>query len=105
MNQRDTYAKKIHAQLDELNLSLSDLEKTVKEKSSEAHSAYANEMQGLRQKLSEIRNKLDLLKKASDENWHNMVEHIEILQHALIAAYNCFKSEVKKNELQEGLPL
>ena len=101
MNQHDSYINKIHEQLDELTLTLDDLEKTIKEKSHQAHVAYTNEMTDLRIKLVELRSKLDELKAASADNWESLKEHIEVLHRAFVSTYSYFKEEVKRNELKK----
>ncbi|MBC3863374.1 hypothetical protein H8K32_14815 [Undibacterium jejuense] len=102
MDQRETTISKIHSQLDELNRTLDDLEKTIKDKSAQASSAYDKEMINLHEKLNEMRAKLEEMKTASTDHWDNMMEHIEVLQHAFIASYNFFKEELKKNDLPNG---
>ncbi|MFZ6862693.1 hypothetical protein ACO0K7_08670 [Undibacterium sp. Ji67W] len=102
MDQRETYISKIHSQLNELNRTLDDLEKTIKDKSTQASSAYDKEMLNLHEKLNEMRVKLEEMKNASIDQWDNMMEHIEVLQHTFIASYNFFKEELKKNETANG---
>lgn len=72
MSNRDQYLEKFKAQLDQWNADLSKLEARAREMSADARLQIEHEIQDLRQRRDEARERYKELEKAGEHSWNDL---------------------------------
>ncbi|MDY7536849.1 hypothetical protein QN372_01870 [Undibacterium sp. RTI2.1] len=91
---RDAYIEKMKQQLDELNVTMQELEVKAKEAREDAHDKYNEEMTKLREQSHLANEKLNELKAAGEESWKDLVVGTEKVRDAFIKTFHDFKSKL-----------
>jgi predicted nucleic acid-binding Zn-ribbon protein len=74
MGPRDTYVKKLKAQLDQWNADISKLEAKAKKPLAEAKETYETQLRGLRQRRDMLHQQMLAIQKASELAWDHLRE-------------------------------
>lgn len=91
---RGAYIEKMKQQLDELNVTMQELEVKAKEAREDAHDKYNEEMTKLREQSHLANEKLNELKAAGEESWKDLVVGTEKVRDAFIKTFHDFKSKL-----------
>lgn len=94
MSKKDTYIAKMHAQLDDLNTAMNDLEAKAKDARDDARDKYKEEMGKLKVQSSLAVDKLEKMKLATEDTWENMVAEMEKVRDAFTHSFRYFKSQL-----------
>ncbi len=94
MSTRDTYIEKIRLQLDELTVTLNELEIEAKQVKNEVRAKFLLEMAKLREQSLLAVDKLDELKADGEESWKSLVAETEKIQGAFVKSFHYFKSQI-----------
>jgi hypothetical protein len=94
MKSRDAYIAKMKLQLDELNITIKELELKAKLASIETREKYDVEIVKMRQQYQVALDKLTELKLSSEDAWKTMVAETEKVRDALVKSYHYFKSQL-----------
>ncbi len=94
MSTRDTYIEKIRLQLDELTVTLNELEIEAKQVKNEVRAKFLLEMAKLREQSLLAVDKLDELKEDGEESWKSLVAETEKIQSAFVKSFHYFKSQI-----------
>ena len=89
------YVAKMKAQLDELNVKMTELDAKAKEAREEARARYKEEMAKLQHQSKLAVAKFEDMKAAGDDTWEKMVTEMEKVRDAFIHSFSYFKSQVK----------
>lgn len=89
------YVNKMKAQLDELNVKMTELDAKAKEAREDARAKYKEEMAKLHHQSTLAIAKLDDMKAAGEDTWEKMVTEMEKVRDAFIHSFSYFKSQVK----------
>ena len=95
MAKREAYIASIKAQLDEINLSMTEMEERIAVSKEAMHEQYAKEMQKLHAQAQQVREKLDEIKSASESNWENMIATTEKVRDAFVNSCHYFKAQLQ----------
>jgi predicted nucleic acid-binding Zn-ribbon protein len=93
-SKRDQYVASMKSQLDDMNEQLDKLEAKSKGTRKELTDKYKQEIADLRAKSDRAIAKLDELKQAGEESWHDMVTEMEKIGNAFKHSYKYFKSQL-----------
>jgi predicted nucleic acid-binding Zn-ribbon protein len=94
VSKREEYVAKMKLQLDDINEQMNKLEDKSKGTRADLASKYKQEMAELRAKSDKAIAKLDELKKAGGNSWHDMVDEMDKIGRALKHSFNYFKSQL-----------
>lgn len=94
MSKRDEYIEKMKAQLDDLNVKMSELETKAQEAKDDARDKYREEIGKLKQQSKLAIAKLNELKAAGEDRWEAMVAEMEKIRDAFKHSFNYFKSQL-----------
>ncbi len=94
MSKQDAYVEKMKLQLDALNLKMTEIEAKASEAGHEAKEKYDEEVAKLRIQSRLAVEKLDQVKAAAADSWHEMVAEMEKLRHAFTSSFAYFKSQI-----------
>jgi chromosome segregation ATPase len=72
MDDKSAYRQKLEARLDQWRADIDKLEAKAAELGADARIEYQNQVEELRQKQDQTREKLEELDKASDESWEDL---------------------------------
>ena len=78
MNDRELYAEKMKARIDEWNADLNKLEARSREAEAQWRAKYDEQIQELREQRNQVEERLRELQKASDESWKRLREGMEL---------------------------
>lgn len=92
---REAYIASIKTQLDELNLSMTEMEERVAASKEVMHEKYRKEMEHLHTQAQQVREKLDEIKSASESNWESMIATTEKVRDAFVNSCHYFKAQLK----------
>lgn len=95
MAKREAYIASIKAQLDELNLSMTEMEERIAASKEVLHEQYTKEMQKLHAQAQQVREKLDEIKSASENNWESMIATTEKVRDAFVNSCHYFKAQLQ----------
>lgn len=96
MAKREAYIASIKAQLDELNISMTEMEEKVAASKEAMQEQYAKEIQKLHVQSQQVRDKLDEIKSASENNWESMINTTEKVRDAFVNSCHYFKAQLKE---------
>jgi len=85
---KETYEKKLEAKLEEWNADIDKLKAKVDSAEVDAQLEYYKQIEELRTKQEEVKNKLDELKEASDDAWEDLKAGID-------SAWDSLSSSIK----------
>ncbi|MFZ6658162.1 hypothetical protein [Undibacterium sp. TJN19] len=97
MAKREAYIKRIKAQLDDLNIALTDAEARAEKSKEAAQAKYVAEIAKLHEQAGQVREKLEEIKSASESTWENMIASTEKVHDALVNSFKYFKSQLKNH--------
>ncbi|MFZ3002488.1 MAG: hypothetical protein WA071_19390 [Undibacterium umbellatum] len=97
MAKREAYIASIKAQLDELNISMTVMEAKVAASKEAMKEQYAKEIQKLHVQSQQVRDKLDEIKSASENNWESMINTTEKVRDAFVNSCHYFKAQLKED--------
>ncbi|MBC3911329.1 sll1863 family stress response protein [Undibacterium umbellatum] len=97
MAKREAYIASIKAQLDELNISMTVMEAKVAASKEAMKEQYAKEIQKLYVQSQQVRDKLDEIKSASENNWESMINTTEKVRDAFVNSCHYFKAQLKED--------
>jgi len=93
---RDAYVEKLKAQLDEWNADIDKLAAKAAQAEAEAKIEYQNQLDELRAKRDDVRNKLSALQQAGEGAWEDLKEGLENSWEILKMSFKRAKSEFEK---------
>lgn len=94
MSKQDAYVEKMKQQLDALNQKMTEIEAKASEVGHEAKVSYDEEVAKIRAQSLLATEKLEQVKSAAADSWHQMVAEMEKLRHAFTSSFAYFKSQV-----------
>ncbi len=95
MSLKDSYEKKLRAQLDEWKLEINVLKAKADKADAEAQLEFYKQVEQLREMQERARNRLDTLRDASDDAWEDMKAGMESAWLSLGTAIKSAKSRFK----------
>ncbi len=93
---RDAYVEKLKAQLDEWNADIDKLAAKAAQAEAEAKIEYQNEVEDLRAKRDDVRDKLSAIRQAGEGAWEDLKEGLENSWEILKMSFTKAKSEFEK---------
>ena len=93
---RDVYVEKLKAQLDEWNSEIDKLAAKAAQAGATAKIEYKNQMDDLRAKRDDVRDKLLTVQQAGDGAWEDLKEGLENSWEILKMSFNKAKTEFEK---------
>ena len=94
MTSRDAYVAKMKSQLDELNLTMTELEAKADKAREDASVKYKEQIVKLREESKIAVAKLHELKAAGEDSWETMVSEMEKVRDAFAHSFRYFKSQL-----------
>ena len=95
MSQKDAYEKKIQAKLDEVSAEIERLQAKAREAEADAEIAYNKQIDELRKKHEELKNKLDEVMHAGEDAWKDIKAGAELAYESLSDALKSATSRFK----------
>lgn len=83
MQSRESYEKKIQAQLHELKVKINELREDAERKEANLELEYYTRIDELHLKLETANQKFHALKQASDEQWHEFKSEFELIWNSM----------------------
>jgi uncharacterized coiled-coil DUF342 family protein len=99
---RDAYVEKLKAQLDEWNADIDKLAAKAAQAEAEAKIEYQNEVEDLRAKRDDVRDKLSAIRQAGEGAWEDLKEGLENSWEILKMSFTKAKSEFEKGYKKGG---
>jgi len=93
---RDAYVEKLKAQLDEWNADIDKLAAKAAQAEAEANIEYQNQLDDLRTKRDDVRDKLSAIQQAGEGAWEDLKEGLENSWDILKMSFNKAKVEFEK---------
>ena len=93
---RDAYVEKLKAQLDEWNTDIDKLAAKAAQAEAKAKIKYQNQLDDLRAKRDDVRDKLLAVQQAGDGAWEDLKEGLENSWEILKMSFNKAKTEFEK---------
>jgi uncharacterized protein YPO0396 len=90
---RQKYARRMKAQLDDLNLTIASLEKRIRETMGEMRDKHCQELVELRRQLHSATSQLCKLKSADEDSWEKMAAEMDGLRDSFVRAFLSFKTQ------------
>lgn len=94
MSKRDVYIEKMKAQLDELNVKMTELEGKAQDAKESAQAKYKEEISNLGEQSKVAVAKLEEIQEAGEDKWESMVAEMEKVRDAFKHSFNYFKSQL-----------
>ena len=94
MTSRQEYLTKFKAQLDELNVSVTEYEAKAQKAEAEAKIMYMDNLFKLRQQLKSAHYKLNEMQVSTESNWDHFVSETERVRDVFMESFNHFKSHI-----------
>ena len=91
---REKYTRRMKGQLDDLNLTITSLERRTMEAAEEVRETHYTELAELRRQSRIAVSKLSEVKAASEESWEKMVGEMDKVRDAFVYAFNYFKNQL-----------
>lgn len=94
MSTRDIYIQKMKLQLDELAITMDEIDVKAHKARNEIHEKYLAEMSALREQSQTALDKLNELKTSGEDSWKDMVANTEKVRDAFVKSFEHFKSQL-----------
>lgn len=91
---REKYTKRMKGQLDDLNLTITSLERRAMEAAEDVREAHYRELAELRRQSRLAVAKLSEVRAASEESWEKMGAEMDKVRDSFVQAFNFFKTQL-----------
>lgn len=91
---REKYTRRMKGQLDDLNLTITSLERRAMEAAEDARETHYTELAELRRQSRIAVAKLGEVKAASEESWETMTAEMDKVRDTFVHAFNYFKTQL-----------
>ncbi|MFU8832880.1 MAG: hypothetical protein ACNA7J_12095 [Wenzhouxiangella sp.] len=94
-SKRKQFTESIKARLDEINKEIDHLEERVRDNSGDAAKKYQEQLEAVREKRTEFKDKLEELQSASEAQWEKVKLDVDYAWKAFNNSVNYFRSHFK----------
>jgi division protein CdvB (Snf7/Vps24/ESCRT-III family) len=94
MNLKNTYTENMKVLLDEMNVSIQELETITKKRDSVTQSIFREELKKLREQLNIATEIFSEFKSAGEQSWEDLENEFEKVYEALKRSYHYFRTQI-----------